>query len=175
MRAAAAVPEMVVAVLAVTSGSGCSGRGGGGGVGRAAPSLGSSSIRPRVHRKSGGLSCCAAVLCTHSANCAADRRNSPGAVLGLVLDMPVVWASTGTWPTSLRQDLSRCDGGGASIQFIDKVVASLWTEPGTLGQTVEIPQVQFLDSVFGDCGYWHIDKAVGVPVISRLATAPHLY
>ena len=35
-----------------------------------------------VHRKSGGLSCCAAVSCTHSATCAADRRNSPGAVLG---------------------------------------------------------------------------------------------
>ena len=35
-----------------------------------------------VHRKSGGLSCCAAASCTHSANCAADRRNSPGAVLG---------------------------------------------------------------------------------------------
>ena len=26
--------------------------------------------------------CCAAASCTHSANCAADRRNSPGAVLG---------------------------------------------------------------------------------------------
>ena len=29
--------------------------------------------------------------------------------------------------------------------------------------------MQFLDSVFGDCGHWHIDKAVDVPVISRLA------
>ena len=33
-------------------------------------------------------------------------------------------ASTGTWLTSLmqRQVISRCDGGGASIQFIDEVV-----------------------------------------------------
>ena len=27
----------------------------------------------------------------------------------------------------------QCDSGGASIQFIDKVGASLWTETGTLG------------------------------------------
>ena len=27
---------------------------------------------------------------THSANCAADRRDSSGAALGLVLDMPVI-------------------------------------------------------------------------------------
>ena len=62
---------------------------------------------------------------------------------------------------------SRCDSGGASIQFIDKVGASpLCNETGTEGQTVELPQVQFLDKVFADCGYWHIDKAVDVPVIS---------
>ena len=32
---------------------------------------------------------------------------------------------------------------------------------------MEIPQVQSLDTVFGDCGYWHIDKAVDVPLISK--------
>ena len=36
-----------------------------------------------------------------------------------------------------------------------------------LGNIVEIPQVQFLNTVFAGCGYWHIDKAVDVPVISR--------
>ena len=41
----------------------------------------------------------------------------------------------------------------ASFQFID-TVASLWTETGTRGKTVEIPQVQFLDQWFVDCAYW---------------------
>ena len=58
------------------------------------------------------------------------------------------------------------NSGSASFQFIDRVVASLWIETGTLGKTVEIPQVQFLDQVFADCAYWYIDKAVDVPVIS---------
>ena len=34
--------------------------------------------------------CYAAVTCTHSANCADDRRDFPGAALGPVFDMPVV-------------------------------------------------------------------------------------
>ena len=41
--------------------------------------------------------------------------------------------------------------------------------------TVEIPQAQFLDKSFADCGYWHIDKAVDVPVISSLAPVLHLH
>ena len=28
--------------------------------------------------------------------------------------------------------------------------------------------MQFLDQVFADCSYWHIDKVVDVPVISWL-------
>ena len=52
------------------------------------------------------------------------------------------------------------------FQFIGRVVASLSTERGTQGQIVEIPQVQFLDKLFLNCGFWHIDKAVDVPVIS---------
>ena len=55
-----------------------------------------------VHRQSGGYcsylqrqvrtvqTCYAAVTCTHSANCADDRRDFPGAALGPVFDMPVV-------------------------------------------------------------------------------------
>ena len=43
-----------------------------------------------LHRQSGGLSCCATASCSHSANCAENRRNSPGAVLGLVVDVPVL-------------------------------------------------------------------------------------
>ena len=35
-----------------------------------------------------------------------------------------------------------------------------------LRRTVEIPQVQFLNTVFACCGCWHIDRAVNVPVIS---------
>ena len=62
------------------------------------------------------------------------------------------------------------------FQFTDRVRASsLYNETDTLGQTVGIPQVQFLDTVFGDCGFWHIDKAVDVPVISSLAPVRALY
>ena len=55
-----------------------------------------------VHRQSGGYcsysqrqvctvqTCYATVTCTHSANCADDRRDFPGAALGPVFDMPVV-------------------------------------------------------------------------------------
>ena len=55
-----------------------------------------------VHRQRGGYcsylqrqvrtvqTCYAAVTCTHSANCADDRLDFPGAALGPVFDMPVV-------------------------------------------------------------------------------------
>ena len=39
------------------------------------------------------------------------------------------------------------------------MVASLWTETGTLGQTVEIPQLQFLDK---------FDMLVAVPQLQYL-------
>ena len=46
---------------------------------------------PQIQFMDRVLACrCAAETCTHSANCAADRRNSSGAVLGAGLDMPVV-------------------------------------------------------------------------------------
>ena len=102
-------------------------------------------------------------------------------LLGLVLDSPLLCIDRCVADVLLIMQrqvpavLSRCDSGGASIQFIDKVGGSLWTKTGTLGQTVEIPQVQFLDTVFGDCGYWHIDEAVDVPVISRLAPVRALH
>ena len=43
-----------------------------------------------VHRQSGGLSSCAPATCTHSANCAADRRDAPCAVLGQGLTCPLL-------------------------------------------------------------------------------------
>ena len=70
--------------------------------------------------------CCATETGTHSANCAADRRNSPGAVLGAgswharccidrcVASRPFDHAATNS--SSFQQGNS----GGASIQFTDK-------------------------------------------------------
>ena len=78
-------------------------RGGAGGVfqdfffgpcGHAATSSSSPLIEGAPPRSSSstvvGHSCYAAVPCTHSANCADDRRDSSGAALGPVIDMPVV-------------------------------------------------------------------------------------
>ena len=86
-------------------------------------------------------------------------------VLGLVLDSHLL---------CIDRYISRCVGGGASIQFIDKVVLPCGQRQ-ILWETVEIPQVQFLDTVFAGCVHWHIDKAVDVPVISRLAPVRALH
>ena len=72
-----------------------------------------------AHRQSGGLSSCAPATCTHSANCAADRRDSPGAVLGpgltcpllcnaqssdvKVVDIPVVTRRRSSWSGRFRK------------------------------------------------------------------------
>ena len=48
-------------------------------------------------------------------------------------------------PVMSSDKFQQGNSGSASFQFIDRVVASLWTETGTLGKTVEIPQLQFLD------------------------------
>ena len=63
---------------------------------------------------------------THSARCAENRRNSPGAVLG-----------TGAWPyvpVIMQRQVPSSNSGSGSFQFIDRMVASLWTETGTLGK-----------------------------------------
>ena len=86
------------------------------------------------------------------------------------------YASTGAWPyvpVIMQRQVPAGYLCSASFQFIDRVVASLWTETGSRGKTVEIPQVQFLDNLFADCGEWHIDKAVDVPGIMALVLHLH--
>ena len=56
---------------------------------------------------------------THSANCAADRRDSSGAVLGPVLDMPVIVQRGAQFVFQGRRHLRRgadADSHGPSIQ-----------------------------------------------------------
>ena len=77
-----------------------------------------------VHRSSGGhcsylqrqvctvQTCYAAVTCTHSANCADDRQDFPGAALGPVFDMPVVVQRHMHCPRSRRH--LRRDAGAVS-------------------------------------------------------------
>ena len=62
-----------------------------------------------------------------------------------------------------RQVPSNMTVGVPQFQLIDRVVASLWTETGMSRS----PQVQLLDKLSADCGFWQIDKAVDVPVICR--------
>ena len=91
------------------------------------------------------LACrCTTETCPHSANCAADRRNSPGAVLGAGSWHARCCASTGAWSLwSCSDKFQRCDSGEVpQFQFM------FCNETGTQGQTVELPQVQFLDKVF---------------------------
>ena len=91
--------------------------------------------------------------------------------LGLVLTARCC-ASTGAWPyvpvITQRQVLSRCDSGGASASVHRQSGGFVVDRDRYMRKTVEIPQVQFLDMVFGDCG-------VDVPVISRLAPVRALH
>ena len=69
---------------------------------------------------------------THSANCAADRRDSSGAALGPVLDMPVVQRGA-QFVSQGRRHLRRgadADSYGPSIQ-----------------KNIEILQLQYIDKV----------------------------
>ena len=80
--------------------------------------------------------------------------------LELVLDMPVVVHQQVRGRRSCAHaatSSSNMTVGVPQFQFIDRVVASLWTETGTQRQTVGIPLVQFLDKLFADCGFWHIE------------------
>ena len=80
-------------------------------------------------------------------------------VLGAGLDMPVVVHDR---CVTLRPcDHAATSSSRVTVRYI--------------GKTVEIPQVQFLDQVFADCAYWHIDKVVDVPVISSPLMFDHLY
>ena len=82
-----------------------------------------------------GYSC--AETGTHSANCAADRRDSPVAALGPVLDMPVI-----VQRHTIQKTIEILQ-----LQFIDKVVdvccAGSASSSGAGGEEmVEIPQLQ---------------------------------
>ena len=84
---------------------------------------------------------------THSANCAADRRDSSGAVLGLVLDMPLLCNVGAQFACQGRRHLCRgadADSFGPSgesrkiieilqLQSIDKVVDVCCAGPAVLG------------------------------------------
>ena len=94
---------------------------------------------------------------THSANCAADRRVSSGAALGLVLDMPVVQRGA-QFACQGRRHL--CRGADADrfvpsvqkiieilqLQYIDKVIDVGFAGPAVFGaiveETVELPQLR---------------------------------
>ena len=94
---------------------------------------------------------------THSANCAADRRDSSGAALGPVLDMLVTVQSGAQFACQDCRHL--CRGAEAvslgpcqktleilQLQFIDKVFDVCCAGPASSGavgeETVELPQVQ---------------------------------
>ena len=84
-----------------------------------------------------GHSCYAAVTCTHSANCADDPRDFPGAALGPVIDMPVVVQRGAQIVCPGRRHLCRgadADPFGPSVQKI-----------------IEILQLQFIDKVVDVC------------------------
>ena len=72
----------------------------------------------------------------HSANCAGDRRDSSGAALGLVLDMPVV--------------VHRSGANFAVVKVVDISVVAERQFPFvlTVQKTTVILQLQFIDKVF---------------------------
>ena len=95
-----------------------------------------------------GHSCYAAVTCSHSANCADDRRDFPGAALGPVIDMPVAVQRHMHSPRVSRSSTSlswrrgfllgpECSGNHVihQLQSIEKVVDV------TVGQVQQIPRV----------------------------------
>ena len=74
---------------------------------------------------------------THSANCAADRRVSSGAALGLVLDMPVVQRGA-QFACQGRRHLCRGADADPFIPSVQKIIESL--------------QLQYIDNVI-DVGF----------------------
>ena len=149
MRATAA-GEMVVAVLAVTSGGGWAAAGGGAGRGgRRLPGALLRSLRScsdkfqqsliggapdPVHRQWLDIPVMRAETCTHSANCADDRRYSPGAVLGPGVDMPVI--------VQRHMHNSRLSRSSTSLSWRRGCPLVL-----TVQKTIVIPLMQSIDKV----------------------------
>ena len=104
---------------------------------------------------------------THSANCAADRRDSSGAALGPVLDKPVIVQRGAQFVLQGRRHLRRgadADSYGPSIQknieilqlqYIDKVIDVGSAGRAFLGafveETVELPQLRRLHGLLLPC------------------------
>ena len=125
--------------------------GGEGGAGRAASSRSSSSFPAVMQRQVPavldwrcprsisstvvGHSCFATVTCTHSANCADDRRDSPGAVLGPVVDMPLI--------VQRHMHSSRLSRSSTSLSWRRGCPLVL-----TVQKTIVIPLMQSIDKVF---------------------------
>ena len=82
-----------------------------------------------------------AETCTHSANCADDRRDSSGAALGPVLDMPVM--------VQRQVHSSRLSRSSTSQRQFPLVQ--------TVQQTTDIPLLQFIDKVF-DVPFVHVQQ-----------------
>ena len=51
-------------------------------------------------------------------------------------------------PVMSSNKFQQGNSGSASFRFIDRVVVSLWTETGTFGKIVEIPQLHLLDKFY---------------------------
>ena len=85
-----------------------------------------------VHRQSGGLSSCAPATCTHSANCAADRRDALGAVLGPAVTCPLL--------CNAKCTVLGCQSCRHPCRDA-KAILMVWT----VQKTIEILQLQFID------------------------------
>ena len=72
-----------------------------------------------VHRLGGGLFRYSPATCTHSANCAEDRRDPTGAVLGLGLDARCC-TMTGAWVTTVQKTVEV-----SQLLFSDKALTML--------------------------------------------------
>ena len=87
-----------------------------------------------VHRQWLDIPVMRAETCTHSANCADDRRDFPGAVLGPGADMPVV--------VQRHMHSSRVSRSSTSLSWRRGCPLGL-----TVQITIEISQLQYIDKV----------------------------
>ena len=104
-----------------------------------------------VHRQSGGLFRCAPATYTHSANCAEDRRDPTGAILGHGGDARCC-TTTGAWVTSVQKTVVV-----PQLQFSDNVV-----DIPVVAQR-QIPMVQSVQKTIEILQLQYIDKVVDVP------------
>ena len=101
-----------------------------------------------------GHSCYAAETCTHSANCADDRRDSPGDALGQVIDMPVV--------------VQRHMHSPRGVKVVDIPVVAQMQIPTvlTVQKNIEILQLQSIEKVV-DVTVGHVQQIPRVLSVRR--------